>query len=815
MAFFIIHIFRFYNNNVIIVIDKCGDIMKKKSIIFFLIIFLFALSSCKEDEPINNPTDDPPTPVDVDPDPVEEFTDLFKDTYIDIYDMESVDIRSLTTIDLDEVEFSVTNDKVVSLIDGKLVPNNAGYCELWGTYDYESYYLEVYVMPIVECDLCDQDEVVYVGNSTNLIIANYDGKFSDFDIVSTNDNIEIKGSNIKFVKPGNVDIAIYYKDDPRINTRLSFSVKKTKPILTVDNQSPDVDDYVLFGVSNYASIEMFDISLSDSSILELDSEYYGLALKPGKVTVTIRLKDDPEVADTIEVTVKNIEIKARLSYKRIIVGDEFSVDLYSYSSEDVFDFYLSDESVVSKIGKGRYKALKVGECKLVVSLKSDSNTKYEVDFTVYPVEPVIQVGPSFIQVGQTSKIILANYVDLSEFDVTFNDDSLVSLSDDNFTALKTGNLVITVTKKSDPSVTSKVSIEIIPVQPNVYLSSEYIKVGGTSGIYISNLSDINEESIDDFNIEVETKGIISLDDYTITGLKEGETKIILTSKVDSKTKGEVKVVVTKTSTEVDNNGEPNSGVLLLSIKDNSNAYLSAGDFYQIFIDGAADREHFRWITTDALVAVVNDTGRVIAVNSGVCQIAAINKLNNEVKGTITVTVYGIPNVDYAARLVRVATEELGYREGPNNDTKYGAWYNLNYEAWCAMFVSWCCNQAGISTDIVPKYCGCTAGMNWFIERGRFQYRESGYIPKAGDIAFYRDRDVTSWTSTHTGIVYAATATTVYTIEGNTSDMCAKRSYSLNSTYILGYGVPDYPEFDGEPATFTPGRPENGENYSTR
>ena len=66
-------------------------------------------------------------------------------------------------------------------------------------------------------------------------------------------------------------------------------------------------------------------------------------------------------------------------------------------------------------------------------------------------EPVIQVGPSFIQVGQTSKIILANYVDLSEFDVTFNDDSLVSLSDDNFTALKTGNLVITVTKKNNSS----------------------------------------------------------------------------------------------------------------------------------------------------------------------------------------------------------------------------------------------------------------------------------------------------------------------------------------------------------------------------
>lgn len=45
-------------------------------------------------------------------------------------------------------------------------------------------------------------------------------------------------------------------------------------------------------------------------------------------------------------------------------------------------------------------------------------------------------------------------------------------------------------------------------------------------------------------------------------------------------------------------------------------------------------------------------------------------------------------------------------------------------------------------------------------------------------------------------------------------MCAKRSYLLTSTYILGYGTPDYPEFDGEPATFEPGNPESGENQKT-
>ena len=88
-------------------------------------------------------------------------------------------------------------------------------------------------------------------------------------------------------------------------------------------------------------------------------------------------------------------------------------------------------------------------------------------------------------------------------------------------------------------------------------------------------------------------------------------------------------------------------------------------------------------------------------------------------------------------------------------------------------------------------------------------------PKAGDVIFFRDTSEILDISTHTGIVYACDGKKVYTIEGNTSDMCNKRSYLLTSNYILGYGTPNYPSFDGEPATFAPGNPESGENTSTQ
>lgn len=35
----------------------------------------------------------------------------------------------------------------------------------------------------------------------------------------------------------------------------------------------------------------------------------------------------------------------------------------------------------------------------------------------------------------------------------------------------------------------------------------------------------------------------------------------------------------------------------------------------------------------------------------------------------------------------VARQWLGYKEGPNNRSVFGAWYGMDYNPWCAMFTS--------------------------------------------------------------------------------------------------------------------------------
>ena len=86
----------------------------------------------------------------------------------------------------------------------------------------------------------------------------------------------------------------------------------------------------------------------------------------------------------------------------------------------------------------------------------------------------------------------------------------------------------------------------------------------------------------------------------------------------------------------------------------------------------------------------------------------------------------------AEDLVGVAMTQVGYTEGPDNDTKYGDWYGIPNGAWCAMFVSWCAAESGLSTDVIPRYAGCTAGRQWFMDRNQYGARGE-YTPKPGDV----------------------------------------------------------------------------------
>ena len=135
-------------------------------------------------------------------------------------------------------------------------------------------------------------------------------------------------------------------------------------------------------------------------------------------------------------------------------------------------------------------------------------------------------------------------------------------------------------------------------------------------------------------------------------------------------------------------------------------------------------------------------------------------------------------------LVQVAKSQLGNQGGQ----PYWSWYGFeSRQPWCACFVSWCADQCGyLEAGLVPKFSACEEGIRWFTEKGRYYTRD--YMPKTGDIIFFDWKS--DGTYDHVGIVEDVSGGMVYTIEGNTSDSCAERSYPLGDSDICGYGSVD-------------------------
>lgn len=138
-----------------------------------------------------------------------------------------------------------------------------------------------------------------------------------------------------------------------------------------------------------------------------------------------------------------------------------------------------------------------------------------------------------------------------------------------------------------------------------------------------------------------------------------------------------------------------------------------------------------------------------------------------------------------SRFEMVVASQIGYREGKtsggswNNDTVYGAWYapGFNFAAWCASFVSWCADKAGILNTVIPRHAYTPTGFNWFRARNQHGGRvppgngpATGLgNPKRGDIMYVHGLTDAGWMIHHVGIVEnVLPGGYISTVEGNTN-----------------------------------------------
>lgn len=171
-------------------------------------------------------------------------------------------------------------------------------------------------------------------------------------------------------------------------------------------------------------------------------------------------------------------------------------------------------------------------------------------------------------------------------------------------------------------------------------------------------------------------------------------------------------------------------------------------------------------------------------------------------------------------VMAIAETQVGYHEGnklsqltgtnkkgSGNYTEYGYVYGIQ-GAWCAMFVNWCARENETSTKVVPKYCRVMDYRNFYQKQKRYytwsktKGGKGKYLPKAGDMIFYTTYPGAS--SQHIGYVKSCKVKggkiTIVTTEGNSSDECRHKTYTLRTKsngriaagwYIHGFSSPKY------------------------
>ena len=147
-------------------------------------------------------------------------------------------------------------------------------------------------------------------------------------------------------------------------------------------------------------------------------------------------------------------------------------------------------------------------------------------------------------------------------------------------------------------------------------------------------------------------------------------------------------------------------------------------------------------------------------------------------------------------LLAVAETQLGYKESSENFiiredgsrqgySIYGDWYGCPYEEWCAMFVSFCLDRADVPEYAFSRDASCAQWISELRYMGLYANR-SACEPAPGDLIFF-DWDGDQH-SDHVGIVSDVRASTVETIEGNSGRSVRRRSYALDDSQIMGYGL---------------------------
>ena len=151
----------------------------------------------------------------------------------------------------------------------------------------------------------------------------------------------------------------------------------------------------------------------------------------------------------------------------------------------------------------------------------------------------------------------------------------------------------------------------------------------------------------------------------------------------------------------------------------------------------------------------------------------------------------------ALDVLNVARSQIGFHEGANNESPYGLWYGIPNAPYCAMGLSWCFAQVGLSNLIsaqTPKgFSFNPVALHWFQMQGMVVNKMS---MQTGDLIFYDYNG--DGVADHVELCEAASPggfTVIGFNTGNPNDPTQEGCWRLHRNYLFVIAVvrPRYPQ----------------------
>ncbi len=503
--------------------------------------------------------------------------------------------------------------------------------------------------PVESIEINGGDLIVNIGEQPviNVTVRPDDATVKDIIYSSDNENVVTidKNGRISTVGEGKAVISVSSKDDPTKSDTITVTVKN--PVTDIEVDKNDIvinkgeNETITVTVNpNNATNKEVEFSSTNENIVTVNKDGKITAVGEGTAIITVKSKDNPDITETVVVTVK-------IPVTEITAADDFTINLgesknvEAKTNDDATNkglIYDSSNPGAVKVDSDG-NAVAVGEGSAIITITSKDNPDITETVTVtvkIPAEDIIINNSDYeLNIGETEKISAVvkpdNTTNKTLTYKSYNENVAIVDSEGKITAVGEGSTTITITSEDNPSVKTEVTVTVkIPVDKVIIVEDSFdLEIGDTDALTTiitpenATNKDVIYKSSDESVVTVDENG-------NITAIGEGIAKITATLKSDSTKTDEVTISVKKPHINVDN-----------VEADKTEIVLEIGETDKITTTVTPDNATVKDVIFESdneSVAKVDSSGNIIAVGEGTATITVKSKDDNSKYDLITVKV---------------------------------------------------------------------------------------------------------------------------------------------------------------------------------